>query len=158
MQGMKRMDKLDHKMYWSGALWGKRERHAEGRMKIMIADSQTRVRHGLRILLEQQPGWNVEGEAANANELIEQIHSDCPDLVLLDGELPGMPLERLMVSLREDCPDVLIVSLSGRYEQRQTALEAGADAFASKAEPPEKLIRQVRNLIKSEIEVYYDQN
>jgi DNA-binding NarL/FixJ family response regulator len=109
-------------------------------------------------LLEQQPGWNVSGEAANAKELIEQIQSNCPDLVLLDEDLPGMSPEAVLKALRMNCPELLIVSLSSRYELRQSALEAGADAFASKAESPEKLIRLIRKLIKSEIEVYYDQN
>ncbi len=126
-------------------------------MKIMIADSQSRVRYGLRILLEQQPGWNVNGEAANAKDLIDLVRCDCPDLILLDGDLPGMPMESLLSAIRGDCSDLLVISLSGRYEARQSALEAGADAFASKAEPPEKLIRLVRNLFKREIEVYYDQ-
>lgn len=122
-------------------------------MKICIADSQSRIRYGLRILLEQQPGWHVTGEAAGANELIERVRWDAPDVVLLDWELPGMAFEGLLKSLRIACPGLLVISLSGRYELRQSALEAGADAFASKAEPPEKLIHLIRQLMNREGDV-----
>jgi DNA-binding NarL/FixJ family response regulator len=119
-------------------------------MKICIADGQSMVRYGLRILLEQQRGWQITGEAASAQELIEQMSYDSPDIVLLDWELPGMPLDRLLKSLRQACPELQVISLSGRYELRQAALEAGADAFASKAEPPEKLIQLIGQLMKRE--------
>ncbi len=119
-------------------------------MKICIADSQTRVRYGLRILLEQQAGWNVVCEVSSANELIEQIDFDPPDVVLLDGELPGMSLEALLKSLRQSCLALCVITLSGRYELRQAALGAGADAFASKAEPPEKLIQLIGQLMERE--------
>jgi DNA-binding NarL/FixJ family response regulator len=122
-------------------------------MKICIADNQSRVRYGLRILLEQQPGWHVIGEVANAIELIERVRCDPPDVVLLDWELPGMSLGGLLTSLREACPELLVISLSGRYELRQPALKAGADAFANKAEPPEKLIHLIRQLMNQECEM-----
>jgi DNA-binding NarL/FixJ family response regulator len=126
---------------------------AEGTMKICIADSQSRVRYGLGLLLEQQPSWNVIGEAASANELIERVHHDPPDLVLIDWELPGMPLDALLKSLRDACPGLRVLSLSGRYELRQAALEAGADAFASKTEPPEKIILTIRQLMNQAYEI-----
>ncbi len=115
-------------------------------MKIFIADSQSRIRFGLRILLEQQPGWIVTGEFAGTDELIERARIEPPDLILLDWDWPARELEVQMESLRELCPGILIVSLSGRYELRQAALDAGVDAFASKAEPPEKLIQLIRQL------------
>jgi len=122
-------------------------------MKIFIADSQSRVRYGLHKLLEQQPGWHVTGEAASAIELIEQVCWHPPDVVLLDCDLPGMSLEMLLKSLREACPKLFVISLSGRDELRQSAFDAGADAFASKAESPEKLIRLIWQLMNTESKV-----
>jgi DNA-binding NarL/FixJ family response regulator len=123
---------------------------AEIMLKLCIADSQSRVRYGLRILLEQQPGWIVTGEAASAYELIERVRDDPPDVLLIDWELPGTPLDALLKSLQEACPGLHVISLSGRYELRQVALEAGVDAFASKAEPPEKLIQLIWQLIQQD--------
>ena len=127
-------------------------------MKICIADSQSRVRYGLRILLEQQPGWQVTGEVTSVNELIEQVRWLPPDLVLLDLELAGKSLKRLLKSLRATCPELFVISLSGCYELRQFAFEAGADAFASKAEPPEKLIRLIWQHLSSESKVDIETN
>jgi len=59
-------------------------------MQILLADNQPKVRLGLRVLLERQPGFKVVGEAANAEELLARIEADRPDLVLLGWELPGL--------------------------------------------------------------------
>lgn len=117
------------------------------KMKICIADGQARVRYGLRILLEQQVGWEVIGEAACAMELIEQIRSTPPDVAIIDWDLPGMPIEALIKTLNEYCPDLVVISLSSRHELRQSALAAGAAAHASKVEPPDNLIQSIRRLL-----------
>ena len=121
---------------------------ATSEMKICIADSQARVRYGLRILLEQQAGWEVVCEATCAIELIQQIRSALPDVAIIDWDLPGMPIEVLIRALNEDRPDLLVISLSGRHELRQSALAAGADAYASKVEPPDNLIQSIQRLLR----------
>ena len=116
---------------------------------IFIADRQPRVRYGMRILLEQQPGWKVRGEAAEAGELLEQMQAACPDLLLLDWELPGMPMEELVIHLRQTYPCLRLVLLSGRLEVGEAALRLSADGFASKTEPPERLISLIQKTIPS---------
>jgi CheY-like chemotaxis protein len=64
----------------------------------------------------------------------------CPDLVLLGWELPGLDTLDSMNSLRDVCPGLSVIALSGRPEARQAALAAGADHFVSKADPPERLL------------------
>ena len=115
-------------------------------MNIMIGDAQPRVRFGLRLLLEQQPGWKVTGEEEDAQALIDQVRCGCPDLVLLDWELPGMPAEELLKIIRQACPCLWVVSMSSKDELRHAALQAGADIFAYKADPPEKLLELIRGL------------
>jgi DNA-binding NarL/FixJ family response regulator len=115
-------------------------------MKIVIADPQARVRHSLRILLEQQPGWTIEGEAADSQELLEWVRDRCPNLVLIDWDLPGLPGENLFSLLREQFPNIMRLAMSGRQELRQSALNAGADDFASKTESPDKLLATIREL------------
>jgi DNA-binding NarL/FixJ family response regulator len=116
-------------------------------MNILIGDAQPRVRFGLRLLFEQQPGWNVDGEVENAQALLDAVCLGCPDLVLLDWELPGMPAEELLALIRQQCPCLGVVFMSGKLELRSMALEAGADIFAYKADPPEKLLEQIREFI-----------
>lgn len=115
-------------------------------MRIGIADPQARVRFGLRILLEQQAGWTVIAEAADSRELLALAQESCPDLVLLDWDLPGLPIEPLIQSLRQQCPALLLLAMSSRLEISQAALAAGADGFTSKMEVPEKLLNLIRQL------------
>ena len=121
-------------------------------LNILIGDAQSRVRFGLRLLLEQQPGWKVAGEAEDAQVLLEAVHCGCPDLVLLDWELPGMPAHELLFVIRQACPRLWVVFMSGKYELRQMALQAGADVFAYKADPPEKLLGLIRGLVAEPVD------
>jgi DNA-binding NarL/FixJ family response regulator len=117
-------------------------------VNILIGDAQSRVRFGLQLLFEQQAGWKVVGEAEDAQALLDAVRFRCPDLVLLDWELPGMPAEDLSALIRQGCPRLRVVYMSGRIELRPKALKAGADSFVYKADPPEKLLEQVRGSMK----------
>ena len=121
-------------------------------MNILIGDAQPRVRFGLRLLFEQQPGWKVTGEADDAEALLDAVRFRCPDLVLLDWELPGMPAQELITVIRQACPHLWIVFMSGKDELRQMVLQAGADIFAYKADPPEKLLWLIRELVADNVE------
>jgi DNA-binding NarL/FixJ family response regulator len=59
-------------------------------MRILLADSQSRVRFALCSLLEEQSGLVVVGEARDCQELLARVEAACPDLVLIDWDLPGM--------------------------------------------------------------------
>ncbi len=112
-------------------------------MRILLADNQSRVRFALRVLLNRQPGLEVAGEAVDADDLLAQVQASHPDLVLLGWELPGLTSPGSLSALRKDHPDLLIIALSGRPEARQAALDAGANAFVSKGDPPERLLAAI---------------
>jgi len=112
-------------------------------MRILLADSQAKVRFALRVLLERQPGFEVVGEAASAEELLAHMAASCPDLVLMDWTVAGTMAAGLLRTLRSDCPDLAVIVLSGRPEAREAALAAGADAFVSKGNPPEHLLAAI---------------
>ena len=130
-------------------------------MQILLADNQPKVRFGLRVLLERQPGLKMIGEATNPEELLSQVEADCPDLVLLGWSLRGLakadpsashrggPVkpsgQGLLAALRRACPDSSVIVLSGRPEVRRAALAAGADAFVCKCDPPERLLAAIKD-------------
>jgi len=58
-------------------------------MRILLADNRSRVRFALRSLLEEQPGIVIVGEVSDCQELMAQAETDCPDLMLIDWDLPG---------------------------------------------------------------------
>jgi DNA-binding NarL/FixJ family response regulator len=130
-------------------------------MRIFLADDQAKVCSALRLLLEQEPGLSVVGEAAEAKDLLAQVQRTRPDLVLLDWELPGLRAprsstpsagsgissgQRLLAALHSLSCRVKVIALSGHLEAREEALAAGADAFVSKGDPPERLLTTLRTI------------
>jgi DNA-binding NarL/FixJ family response regulator len=112
-------------------------------MRILLADHESNVRYGLRVLLEERSEFEVVGEAADAEDLLAQIEASCPDLVLLSWGLPGLAGADLLPALRSVCDDLYVIVLSGRPEARQAILDAGANAFISKIESPEQLLAAI---------------
>jgi DNA-binding NarL/FixJ family response regulator len=113
-------------------------------LRILIAGGRSLTRSALRLLLQEASGFEVVGEAADSEELLAQVQSRHPSVVLLEWELPGMPgLELLPVLLGRNGRPVVIV-LSGRPELEQTVRAAGAHAFFNLGEPPRRLLAALR--------------
>jgi two-component system invasion response regulator UvrY len=112
-------------------------------MHILIADNRPKVRFALRVLLERQPKIESVQEAVHAEDLLSRMEEACPDLVLIGWELPGLASVGSLSALRSVCPGASLIVLSGRPEARQAALSAGADAFVSKTDLPERLLATI---------------
>jgi DNA-binding NarL/FixJ family response regulator len=116
-------------------------------MRVLVADDEYVVRSALRVLLDQEPGVDIVGEVTRAAELLAHVQGECPDLLLLDWELPGRRAasaggsrQGLLRALRLTCPQLKVIALSVRPDANRTALAAGADAFVSKGDAPEHLL------------------
>lgn len=120
-------------------------------MRILLADDRPRVRAALRLLLEQEPDMVIVGEAADAAGLRLALQRETPDLLLLDWELPGLPLAQRISFIRNGQPRLRILALSGRPEARAEALSNGADCFASKGDPPELVLAAVHTCAQMEL-------
>ncbi len=112
--------------------------------RIVIADPQPRVRSALRLLLEQHFRLEVSGEAGSSEELLGLTQAACPDLLLLDWDLPGVEPARLLQLVRGLCPTAKVIVTAGRAEARGAAVAAGADVFVSKSDAPEGLMAAIR--------------
>jgi DNA-binding NarL/FixJ family response regulator len=115
-------------------------------MRLLLADDQPNVRFALRALLERQAGIQVVGEAGDWEALLSHTNATCPDAVLLDWGLPGATEAEPLSTLREACPGLVVIVLSGRPEARRAALATGADAFVSKTDPPQRLLATLRSV------------
>jgi len=115
-------------------------------MRILIADRQETTRSALRMLLQEEDGMTVVSEAADSEGLVGQMVSSHPDLVVLDWDLPGTPVAMLLTEIRALGDHTYIVVLSGRPEAASKAIEAGADAFFSKVNPPRQLLTVIHGL------------
>jgi len=116
----------------------------DGALRILVADSRPDVRSALKLLVEQDAGMVVSSEARRGGDVLDQVKATCPDVIILDCDLPGLQAGDLLRAVRTVCPRVWVVAICARSEARQAALSAGADAFVSKAEPPQSLLSTIR--------------
>ncbi len=118
--------------------------------RVVVADDALAFHSALRLLLTHEPGMAVVGEAAEARSARQQVAALRPDLLLLDWELPGTTGAALVEELRAAVPGMSIIALSSHPEARSAALGAGADAFVSKGDPPDRLLAAMRGVLPSE--------
>jgi len=119
-------------------------------MRVVIADDQYKMRRALRVLLDQDEEVQIVGEAADAPHLLARVLTMAADLVLLDENLPGLPMVELLSVLRRAFSKIRVIVFSTRSEAGLVALTAGADAFVSKTDPAEQLpaaIEECRRLL-----------
>lgn len=117
-------------------------------IRVLLADDQSMVRAGLRMLLSDEPGIEVVGEAANGREAIAQAARFHPDVVLMDIRMPdvdGLEATRRILAVDESAR-ILIVTTFNLDEYVFEALGAGASGFVLKDDPPEQLIAAVRTV------------
>ena len=115
-------------------------------MRILIADCRTEVRAALSLLLGQQPGMEVGGEAHDRAELLAQAEAYGPDVVILDWGLSRRAGADLVETLHTLHPRPKVIVLALREDVREAALAAGADGFASKDEPPDRLVAALHSI------------
>jgi DNA-binding NarL/FixJ family response regulator len=109
-------------------------------MRIILADHNPQSLWGLKTMLEEKPGYDVIGEATDADGLLILVYKDPPDLALVDRELPGRPIEVLIKGLHKCKPRMIVVVMSSKPEFGGVILKAGADAFVSKGDQPDWLL------------------
>jgi len=114
-------------------------------MLILVADKRSRTRFALRLLIEQATGHTIVAEVADAESLTTKIRETLPDLVLLEWELSQEKNGKLISSLKEDHPQMKVVVLSVQTKWRKAALNAGADDFVSKGDPPDRLMMVLKS-------------
>ena len=115
-------------------------------MDVLLADKRAAVRSAVRLVLAHEPGISLIAEVETGDELLARIEAGCPDLLLLDWELPGQPLPEVLSTLRQRCPHLQVIALSGHPEVRRLALEAGVDQFVCKANSPDQLLAAIRSV------------
>lgn len=122
-------------------------------MRVLIADRRQEVRDALGFLLSQEPDIRVVAESGNSQELLASLEVVCPDVVLLDCELPGLSTADVLAELNahDSSPKVLV--LCSKTEREPAALSAGAHTFIDKRAHPKRLVTALRVLqLESEYE------
>lgn len=126
------------------------EKRAMERKSVLLVDDSVVTRNVVSKLLKTF-GYDVI-EAKNGTEAISLVDKE-PDIVICDVEMPdidGFETTRQLKKKKPDLPVILFSTLS--HEQLAKGLEVGADAYISKDEPPERLLRLIEKLI-SEVHI-----
>ncbi|SDT83216.1 two component transcriptional regulator, LuxR family [Streptomyces sp. TLI_053] len=118
-------------------------------IRVLVADDQTIIRTGLRIILNAQPGIEVVGEAADGREAVRLARELRPDVCLFDIRMPaldGLEATRLIAGPGIVNPlAVVVITTFDLDEYVYGALRAGARGFLLKDTGPDLLAQAVRS-------------
>ncbi|HEX6724742.1 MAG TPA: response regulator transcription factor [Gaiella sp.] len=117
-------------------------------IRVLVADDQSMVRAGFRMLLSGEEDIEVVAEASNGKEAVEKAARFDPTVVLMDirmPELDGLEATRRILAADPDAR-VLVLTTFDLDEYVYEALRAGASGFVLKDDPPEQLIAAVRTV------------
>jgi DNA-binding NarL/FixJ family response regulator len=104
-------------------------------MKILIADDHGVMREGLKILIDNQPGMEVVGQAENGQKVMQLAEQLSPDVILMDIAMPNINgIEATRQILKEN-PDIRIIALSVHFDRHFVTemLKAGASGYVLKS-------------------------
>jgi DNA-binding NarL/FixJ family response regulator len=117
-------------------------------IRVLIADDQSMVRAGFRMLLSGEQDIEVVAEARDGVEAVAKAARFDPTIILMDirmPELDGLEATRRILATN-DTARILILTTFGLDEYVYEALRAGASGFVLKDDPPEQLIAAVRTV------------
>lgn len=112
--------------------------------RVYVADAKPEERFALRLLILDLK-MEIAGEAADWFTTLTQVPVSNADMLLVDWDLLPLDAVAALATLRKACPSALVVVLISHLDARQqAALSAGADAFISKGETPERVAERIR--------------
>jgi DNA-binding NarL/FixJ family response regulator len=115
-------------------------------IRVLLADDETMVRAGLRLVLETEPDIAVVGEAGDGAAAVSATAALRPDVVLMDVRMPGLDGLAATRRILTDHPAVRVVVLTTFDDDANVhaALRLGASGFLLKVAPPERLVDAIR--------------
>jgi DNA-binding NarL/FixJ family response regulator len=115
-------------------------------IRLVIADDQSMIRTGLKLVVDAEEGFEVVGEASDGQEAIEVVRAARPDVVLMDIRMPRLDGLAATRELVHEIPGlrILILTTFDQDEYVYEALRAGASGFLLKVAPPEQLVEAIR--------------
>ena len=123
------------------------------KIKILLVDDHPLVREGVANLINQQPDFEVCGEAASEPQALELVGQVQPEVVIVDLTLEdGSGLELIKsVKVRHPTVKMLVLSMHDESLYAERALRAGAHGYLMKREAAKKVIQGVRTVLAGQL-------
>ncbi|HSI99611.1 MAG TPA: response regulator transcription factor [Patescibacteria group bacterium] len=124
-------------------------------IRVLLVDDQQLVRTGFRMILADEEGIEVVGEAANGQEAVEAAATLAPDVIVMDVRMPvmdGVEATRRLAAVDAAAgpPKVLVLTTFDADEHVVEALRAGASGFLLKDVDPADFVRAIRIVASGE--------
>ncbi len=122
------------------------------KVRILLADDHRMFRHALRLILEQEPNFEVVDEASDGQELLRAVHKCNPHVVCMDISMPvmdGVDATRRLLAIK---PDIKVIGLSAFADQYYVTelMNAGAVGYVTKGEAAEEIVRAINTVHNSQ--------
>jgi DNA-binding NarL/FixJ family response regulator len=132
--------------------------HSQGRgggttgcapISVFLVDDVPELRELIKLGMDEDPGFEVVGEAGDGRSALEGIAETHPEAVLLDLSMPDMNGFEAIPEIREEDPNVAIIVLSGFSAERMgpPAIDRGADGYIEKGTPIQDLRDATRHAV-----------
>jgi two-component system response regulator NreC len=122
------------------------------KIKVLVADDHTIVRHGIYALLGLMSDIELVGEAVNGKEALEKVKKLMPDIVIMDVAMPIMDGLEATRRISKEFPKTKVIALT-QYDDREfvfPVIEAGARGFISKTAASSELASAIRSVYRGD--------
>ena len=125
-------------------------------IRILLADDHAVLRAGLRLLLNNQEGLEVVGEAASGIDALKLAEELQPDLVLLDLSMPGLGGLDALPTLHRLAPTarILILTMHDDPQYLRQTLKSGAVGYVLKKAADVELLSAIHAVLRGEVYVH----
>jgi DNA-binding NarL/FixJ family response regulator len=117
-------------------------------IRLVIADDHAIVREGLKRIVADAPGLQIEAEAADGNEVMKIVRERDFDVLVLDLSMPGRSGMELIKLVKAEKPKLRILVLSMHQETQYAvrAIKSGASGYLTKERAPGQLVQAIQKI------------
>jgi DNA-binding NarL/FixJ family response regulator len=117
-------------------------------IRLVIADDHAIVREGLKRIVSEAPGMQIEAEAGDGNEVMNIVREREFDVLVLDLSMPGRSGMELIKLVKAEKPKLRILVLSMHQETQYAvrAIKSGASGYLTKESAPGQLVQAIQKI------------
>jgi DNA-binding NarL/FixJ family response regulator len=117
--------------------------------RIAIYEDNNALRESLKMIIDFTPGYSCVGAYPNGSNLLEDISSTKPEVILMDIDMPGISGIQAVELLKKHYPEVMVVmqTIFDDNDNIFKAICAGADGYLLKNTPPARLISGIEEVL-----------